>query len=175
VVQVTGLWTYPAATNSCVADGKPYKQISINLAAETDIAPLKLVEPTGVAATTFDLATTTGANVIWDQCILMITDIPADYPGRNMWDKATAWSSGDTRVPAVEVEVDRDYYLTTATDMTGYNQGQILTVSDGDLSKATDESPDALVCLGHCFQLRYAVSATEIVVRYKGLAPFDMT
>lgn len=174
MVQVTGLWTYPACSGTCVADGKPYKQLQFDLAAETDIYPLKLVEPTGVAATTMDLATTTSANIIWDQSLLFVTDVPADYPGRDMYDITTAYSSGDKNVPMVEVEHDRDYYITTATDMTAYNQGQTLTVSNGDLSKATDESPDALVCLGHLFQLRYAVSTTQIVVRYKGFAPFDM-
>jgi len=173
MVQVTGLWTYPACTGTCVADGKPYKQLQFDLAAEADIYPLNLVEPTGVAAATMDLATTTGANVIWDQSLLFVTDIPVDYPGRDMYSQLV-YAASDKNVPMVEVEVGRDYYLKTATDMLLYNQGQVLTISNGDLAKATDESPDALACLGHIFQLRYAVSATQIVVRYKGFAAFDM-
>jgi hypothetical protein len=173
MVQVTGLWTYPACYSTVCADGKPHKQIEVDLAAEADIYPKCLIEPTGVAATTWDLATTTAANVIWDQSLLAVAEIPKDYPGRDVFSTAV-WAASSVRVPALECEIDRDYYIKTATDMLAYNQGQVLTISNGDLSKATDESPDALVCLGHIFQLRYAVSATEIVVRYKGFAPFDM-
>jgi hypothetical protein len=173
MVQVTGLWTYPAATNSCVADGKPFKVIEVSLDAEADIAPLKLGYPSGVTATKFDLGQAAG-NGHWAQSIVGVFDIPADYPGRNMWDKATAWSASDTKVPWVECEFGRDYYITTATDMTNYNQGQsLVAAADGDLAKAADESPDACILKGPQFQLRYAVSTTEIVVRFMGWGLHD--
>ncbi len=176
MVQVIGISdTYPSALRTVVADGKPHKQIEINLAAEADISPMKLVCPCGVAATTWDLNVVASANIIWANGLIAITEIPDDYPGRDAYDRTTAYSTSDTKVPAVPLEIGREYYIRTATDMSLYNQGQLLVpAADGDLAKVTDESPDNLLCLSHGFMLIYCVSTTEIVVRYLGLIPVDM-
>jgi hypothetical protein len=176
MVQVIGISdTYPSALRTVVADGKPHKEIEINLAAEADITPMMLVAPCGVAATTWDLNVVASANIIWANGFIAITQIPADYPGRDVYDRTTAYSASDTKVPAVPLEIGREYFLKTATDMTLYNQGQILVpAANGDVAKVTDESPDSLVCLSHGFMLIYCVSTTEIVVKYLGLIPVDM-
>jgi len=175
MVQVVGLRSYPACFNTVVADGKPHKIVEIDLAAQADIAPMMLVCPDGVAAKSFDLNPVASANILWANNIIAITEIPVDYPSRDMYSKAV-YAASSKAVPAVILEIGREYSLKTATDMSGYNEGQILVpAANGDVSKVADESPDALVVLAHGFELLYAVSATEIVIKYLGLIPVDMT
>lgn len=176
MVQVVGLKTYGACFNSAVADGKPHKRIEVDLAAEADIKPLKLIQPDGVAAKSFDYAAKESPGTSSNKGRIWVTDVPIDYPGRDQFDQTTAYAASSKGVPAFECEIDREYYLNTATDMTGYDEGQILVcANDGDVAKPDDDSPDAVTVTVHAFVLMYAVSATQIVIKYKGLIAIDTT
>jgi len=157
--------------NTVMADGKPHRQIEVTLAAESDITPQKLLCPTGVAATTWDYHPAASATT--SPRDLAISEIPNDYPGRNIYDKATAYSASAKNVPVIPLEIGDRFYLTTAVDCTGLDEGAIFILGTDDIF-APDLTPDALTTVSHSFKLLFAVSATEVVLQYMGLGTFDI-
>lgn len=164
---------YVASMNTVFQDGKPHETFEVTLATlETpNITPQKIISPDGVAATSWDYAPATSATAMPKE--IAVTEIPNDYPGRDQYDKATAYGSAAKNVPVGAIEVGDVFTLTTAVNCTGFDEGCKLTLGTDDIV-AIDNSPDAFTALGHCFKLVQAISATEIVVKYEGLAMFDL-
>lgn len=162
---------YQASYNTVFQDGKPHETWEVTLDAEVDITPQKIVSPKGVAATTWDYAIATSATTTPHE--IAITEIPNDYPGRNQYDKSTAYGSAAKEVPVAAIEIGDIFTLTTAVNCTGLNEGDLFTLGTDDIV-AIDLTPDALTSTGHAFKLLQAISATEIVVQYMGYATFDI-
>lgn len=162
---------FVASMNTVFQDGKPHETFEINLAAQTDITPQKILSPDGVAATSWDYSAAASATTTPRE--ICVTEIPADYPGRDIYDKATAYGSAAKNVPAASIEVGDIFTLTTAVNCTGIDEGTILIIGTDDIV-APDLSPDALTSTGHIFKLMQAISATEIVVKYMGLGTVDL-
>lgn len=168
------LRTYPPAMNSAVADGKPHKRYEVNLAAESDIKPLKLLH--NVTSTTFDLCPAAATNLATAKSTIWISDIPTDHPNIDKPYSQDAYDASAEGVPVLECEKGRQYYLNTAVDMTGYTIEELLIpAADGDLARPTDVTPGALEYNAHGFKLKYAVSITQIVIEYEGLVGIDAT
>jgi hypothetical protein len=167
--------TYPASMGDVMADGKPHEQIEILLAAQADITPQKLLSPDGVAATTWDYAPIASTTTVPKD--IVVTQIPVDYAfnnsNRDQFDKSTAYAASSQKVPAIPLEIGDKFYLTTAVNCTGLDEGAILIIGTDDIV-AIDNTPDALTTTSHWFKLLYAVSATEIVVQYMGIGTFDI-
>jgi hypothetical protein len=169
--------TYPPAYHSACADGKPHKVAKVKMPAAFAVGspkPLLLVVHSAVTQGTVDLALKEDPYNRNSKGWIGVLDIPKDYPGRTSFDKASVWTVAYDNIPCLRCEVDREYYHTTATDMTAYDEGQILVcAADGDLAKADDDTGDAITINCFAFEFVYAVSTTEIVVRYKGFMGVD--
>lgn len=169
VLNTSGKNTYPCL-DSVVADGKPYQKRSINLAAQEDLKPLRLVYNSG--SELFDLTPDNfgggdGEGAIW------LLDIPHSYPGRSDFDKTTAYESSSKNVPAVKLEIGRQYHVTSG-DLTAQNEGLILKCgADGIVDEPAVPANTTPDTIGFGFSLVEAVSTTESVVEFLGLIHYD--
>lgn len=169
--------TWKACTRTVVADGKPHQEIEVTLAAETDIVPMRACYMATASGLLFDTCPQNygGTTIIFDMDIF-ISQIPADFPGRSMYDKTTAYGASTTKVPMVgPLEENRKYHM-YGGDFTALNAGTKLKCgASGILEQPGDPDGVAMDKYGHVFSLVYAISTTEVVVKYKGLGYWDDT
>lgn len=162
--------TYEPCTETVVADGKPHERCEINLAAVSDVVPMKLVYCSG--SELFDLTPDNygggdGQGAIW------LVEIPLTYPSRTDMDKTTAFPASSTKVPAVKLQLGRKYHVTSG-NLTAENEGLILKCGANGIvdepAVPANTTPDTI---GFGFSLVEAVSTSESVVEFLGLIMFD--
>jgi len=176
MVQVIGARgkTYKQALNDVMEDNKPHETIYVKLTG-ADITPMKLISPDGVGATTWDYSVAASATTTPKD--IAVVQIPIDYvmgtTNRSGYDKASVFAAASIDVPAIPLEVNDIFHLTTAVNCTGFDEGCMLICGTDDIV-AIDYSPDALTTTTHIFKLLFAISTTEIVVQYMGLGTVDL-
>ena len=159
--------------NSVIADGKPHKKKTITVKTGiTDISPRKLILPESGAV--FDLCTALAGHGAYEGSP-WIADVPVDMPGRDMFDKATAFAAL-AEIPAVKCEIDREYYIDQGgTSESAYVEGQILVcAADGVLAipgVAAGTTIDVFGIFGFEF-IDYS-DTNEIIVKYLGRVSID--
>lgn len=166
-------FNYEPCLNTIVADGLPHEKIEITLAAQADITPMKCLYPSTPASGLFDLASDNYGGGDGEHALFM-SEIPVDYPGRSQYDKTTAYAASSVNVPALKCKIGRLYHVATAADLTAEHEGLFLKCgADGVVDEpavAANTTPDTL---GFGFSLVEAVSTSEAVVEFTGLAWYD--
>ena len=159
-----------ACLNTVIADGKPHKKVKLK-SDEVDITPMMLVYPSTAASGLFDQAPDNYGGADGEGFVYLV-EIPHDYPGRDNFDKTTAFADL-AEYEGYRCQKNREYHVISG-DLTGEYEGLILKCGAAGIvdepAVAANTTPDTI---GHGFVLIKGVSTTESIVEYIGLIHYD--
>ena len=174
MVLTTHTHSYEPFISTVVADGLPHEQIEIDLDNVATIYPGYAVRYVTANAAWDLTGDTYGIGETNMHGFVYLVQVPADYPGRDQYDRTTVFPNSSKKVPAVKWKIGRKYHIIAEADHSALHEGQLLIIDTGrSRIPVNDATPDAYAVRVHLLALVEAVSTTEDVVEYLGFGMID--